>query len=225
MFDAIVDRSVVRKTWLRQLLIVSLAAHAVALAVVLIVDQLRVSPVPEPAITITFVDFTSPPPPPPPPPKKKAAVAPKKMMPPPPPVNEIVAPKEIPKTEAPTQVAASAGDENGVEGGVDSGIASAGKMAPAPTFQDVVEVLKNRITGEDPPYPASALAREIEGQVVVKITISPDGRVTDMQFIKSHPAFDRVVRQTVEGWKFTPHIVNGRAVSVYTVWTFTFKLS
>ena len=32
------------------------------------------------------------------------------------------------------------------------------------------------------------------------------------------------VRDTLAGWKFSPHVVDGRAVSVYTIVKFTFKL-
>jgi len=92
-------------------------------------------------------------------------------------------------------------------------------------FQDVDNVRKHRVEGEDPAYPPSAMDREVEGVVVAKVTIGADGIVSSVEFIQSHPAFERTVRTTVQKWKFQPFVVAGQRAAVYTVFRFVFKLS
>jgi len=233
MFDNIVKKNNQRGKRMSQLISASIGLHGFALGAVLLIDQLRVGVVAEPAVTITFVDFSSlPPPPPPPPPKKKAA--PKKEEPKPQevkqPPKDMQVPNDIPQKEAPKEEAskeeADSGEDGGVEGGIEGGVGGQRPLpAPAaPTYMDVELVRKRRSEGRDPAYPSMALSRNIEGVVVAKITIGVDGRVTDIQFMQTHPAFERAVRAAVEGWRFQPHIVGGRAVSVYSIFRFTFKL-
>lgn len=95
---------------------------------------------------------------------------------------------------------------------------------PALTFQEIEFVRRRRIAGSEPSYPAYALKNAIEGAVEARFTIGPDGQITDIVFTKTHPAFERTVREALAGWKFSPHIVNGQPVSVYTIARFTFEL-
>ncbi len=243
MFDSIVQNQRKRR-WVPWLLGGSLGLHAAAVLVVLFIDQLRVAPVPEPAVTITFVDLASSPPPPPPPPPPKKRSAPKTEV---KPVEhktevpkEFVAPKDIPQQkeeakEEPQDKGSDDGVEGGVEGGVAGGVVGGATVGPppppppppppaAPTFQEIEFVRKRRIAGSEPSYPANALKNEVEGTVVVKLTIGPDGKITDMVVMQTHPAFERTVRDALAGWKFSPHIVNGQAVSIYTIVKFTFQL-
>lgn len=90
---------------------------------------------------------------------------------------------------------------------------------------DVEYARKKRIAGRDPPYPRKAEADGIEGLVVVKVFIDPSGRVTQVIFLRGHPAFDDAVRKSIGGWRFAPHVVGGTAVPVYTVFRFTFQLA
>jgi protein TonB len=131
------------------------------------------------------------------------------------------------------------GTEGGVAGGVVGGVvgglvgsktppprlAPAPAPPPAPAFQDVAFVRKRRIEGSDPAYPPKAERNGIEGVVVAKVVISPQGQVTEVVLMQSHPAFEQAVRDAIAGWKFAPHVVAGKAVAVYTVFRFTFKLS
>lgn len=226
MFDSIVQRTDLRPKRVRRLLGVSVGVHGLALSTILVVDQLRVAPVPEPSVAITFVDFSSSPPPPPPPPKKRSAhkKEPKaddvKTLP-----KETMAPASIPDQEPkPAENEDDSGSDDGVEGGVEGGIAGGvGMTPPGPVFQDMDFVKKQRIQGSDPKYPPQALAARIEGIVVAKITINVSGRVQDIEFLQSHPAFERAVRAAVEGWVFKPMIVNGTPVPFYTIYRFVFK--
>jgi protein TonB len=95
---------------------------------------------------------------------------------------------------------------------------------PPPTFQTPNVVKKRRIAGEDPEYPRAARLAELEGLVVVKILITPEGTVGDIQFIKSDPHFDKEVRNAIKTWRFSRHIVNGKPVGTYTIFKFRFNL-
>jgi serine/threonine-protein kinase len=93
-----------------------------------------------------------------------------------------------------------------------------------PTFQDVEVVRKRRIAGTEPAFPATALRNEEEGVVVARIVISPEGQITDIKVLQTHPAFEKSVRDALAAWRFKPHLVNGKPASVYTVLRFTFKI-
>jgi periplasmic protein TonB len=218
------------------LLVGALALHVAVLAVVLIIDFLRVSPVPQPAITITLLDAATlaPPPPPPPPPKKpKPKVTPKKMDQP----KEMLAPKEIPKDIPKDEPSSGDGDAvGGVEGGIEGGVAG-GVVAPAPkpppappppppkpVFRTTDDAKRERISGSDPAYPQRAQIQGWEGTLVVRIHISPSGSVERLDFIQTDKNFEETVRKAVLSWRFKPRMVDGKAVSTYTVWRFVFKL-
>jgi periplasmic protein TonB len=96
---------------------------------------------------------------------------------------------------------------------------------PAPVFQNEANVRRRRVAGHDPAYPAKAERDGVEGVVVAKVVIGPDGRVSDVILMQTHPVFETTVRDAIAGWKFSPLVVNGQAASVYTVFRFTFKLS
>src|SRR3990172_8196001 len=115
MFESIVENKGKRR-WVPLLLGGSLGLHLTALGVVFFIDQLRVAPVPEPAVAITFVDLASapPPPPPPPPPKKRSTPKKQEVKPVEQKVEapkEFLAPKEIPQQqEEPKQEPEDKGD-------------------------------------------------------------------------------------------------------------------
>lgn len=72
-----------------------------------------------------------------------------------------------------------------------------------------------------PRYPSLARRRRIEGRVEVGFTVMPDGSVSNVRVLKSHPGsvFDREAINAMERWRFAPsnHQVEGRRV-------FEFKL-
>jgi TonB family protein len=55
-----------------------------------------------------------------------------------------------------------------------------------------------------PIYPQNALARGIEGQVVVEYSLSIDGSVRDLHVINAQPAdvFDQAAIQAMRSWKY-----------------------
>jgi len=70
-------------------------------------------------------------------------------------------------------------------------------------------------------YPASAKSQQ--GTVVLQVFIARDGTVQDAKFLQGSLAFARTAIDGVKLWKFKPYSMNGRAVSVQTTMTMTFK--
>lgn len=241
MFDFIIQKRDKKSRWVGRLLIVSVVVHAIVIGALVLRDQLRVPAMAEPAVTVTFVDFASlpPPPPPPPPPKKRSTPKKTEVKPVTETPKELVAPKDIPDQQKPKEELDEGGEDNGsdegVEGGVEGGVAggvvggvgdSNAKVpaVQAPVEQDQATVRRNRVQGRDPQYPPEAERSQIEATLIARINIDATGHVTQVLFSKTHPMFEHEVRDALRGWVFKPHLVNGRAVPVYTTYKFVFRL-
>jgi protein TonB len=73
--------------------------------------------------------------------------------------------------------------------------------------------------------PAIAYPDNAKGQatVVLQVLIGRDGTVQDAKFLQGSLAFARTAIDGVKLWKFKPYTMNGRAVSVQTLFTLSFK--
>ncbi|MGR5268157.1 TonB family protein [Vibrio astriarenae] len=67
----------------------------------------------------------------------------------------------------------------------------------------------------EPRYPAQALRRKMEGYVVMKFTIDPTGKPTDIEVVEAEPrrVFEREAIRALNNWKYQPKVDNGTAVS------------
>jgi TonB family protein len=93
-----------------------------------------------------------------------------------------------------------------------------------PLYQMAKDMLKRRIKGEEPAYPRSALKRRKQGEIMVKLTINPDGSIKEHSFIKDDREFHSAVLKKIEDWRFKPHYVKGRPITTYSVFKFVFRL-
>ena len=68
-------------------------------------------------------------------------------------------------------------------------------------------------------YPRAALRREIEGEVVLELTIGVDGTVVDAFVLEASPPnrFEKNALKWVRSWLYEPLIVDGKAVQVEKV--------
>ena len=76
-----------------------------------------------------------------------------------------------------------------------------------------------------PVYPPEALARGIQGVVIIEATISTSGKVQDARVLRSIPLLDAAALDAVRQWEFTPTLLNGVPVPVIMTVTVQFTLS
>ena len=113
-------------------------------------------------------------------------------------------------------------------------LASLGQTAPA-SDQDNPPPGVYRVGGEvaaphiiyrvDPEYSDKARKAKINGTVVVSLIVAADGRVRDVQVIKSlTPDLDRKAIEAFRKWKFSPATKDGQPVAVQIEAEASFKL-
>lgn len=79
-----------------------------------------------------------------------------------------------------------------------------------------------------PSYPAEALARELEGTVMLKVLVDVDGSPLSVEIERSsgHRKLDDAARrQVLRKWKFKPAIKDGQAIQVYGIVPVSFTLT
>jgi protein TonB len=220
----------------RYTLPVSIVAHVVIAACVVIVPLMATDVLPAPRTVIGV--FTAPPQPPPPPPPAPASTS--QATKPVPASSPDVAPIEAPSTiEAETVTTTSElGHPLGVEGGVPNGVVGSlgvvpnvpavpqpppAPSGPLPVGGKIKEPTKIRHV--PPVYPAVAQQARIEGVVVVEAIIGTDGRVKQARVLQSKPFLDEAALAAVKQWIFTPTTLNGVPVPVIMTVTVNFKLN
>ena len=67
----------------------------------------------------------------------------------------------------------------------------------------------------EPRYPAKALRRGAEGFVVLRFTIDPTGRPTDIAVVDANPKrmFEKEAIRALRKWNYQPKVVDGNALS------------
>jgi protein TonB len=81
--------------------------------------------------------------------------------------------------------------------------------------------------GTRPEYPLAARKQGLEGKVLLRVTVAPDGRTTSVTVVESsgHAILDRAARDGVSRWRFTPaRRATGAVASVIEV-PIEFKLN
>ena len=75
-----------------------------------------------------------------------------------------------------------------------------------------------------PIYPTMAQAARVSGLVIIEATIGPTGDVLDAKVLRGKPWLDAAALDAVRKWRFTPTLLNGKAVAVVMTVTVDFKL-
>ncbi|WP_291299027.1 energy transducer TonB, partial [Elioraea sp.] len=77
-----------------------------------------------------------------------------------------------------------------------------------------------------PTYPQAAVARGLEGTVLVRVLIAPDGTTREVVLHRSSGAtlLDRAALEAVRHWAFMPAAVGGRAVPAWVEVPVRFRL-
>lgn len=87
----------------------------------------------------------------------------------------------------------------------------------------ITEATERALLTEQPALDYPANAKGQHGTVILQVLIGRDGTVQDIKFLQGSLAFARSAIDGVKQWKFKPYTMNGRAVSVQTLLTITFK--
>jgi TonB family protein len=77
-----------------------------------------------------------------------------------------------------------------------------------------------------PDYPRSALSREIEGWVDLRVTVNIDGEVSDIEIVAAEPrrVFERAAIRAANRWEFVPPRDSGIEEPQQGVFRITFAL-
>ncbi len=152
-------------------------------------------------------------------------------------LQELTAPKAIPKTISQERGEAPPPDLSAVAGGVPGGVAGGqiggviggviggtGTTAPTPppaprAVPKIVHVggaLKapRQTSSVDPEYPALARHVHLSGTVVIDAVIDEHGNVVQARVVSGHPLFLPEALKAVLQWKYEPTTLNGQPVSV-----------
>ena len=228
-FEATVDATA-KKRWLASTGM-SLGLYAViGVIVAVIAGRTVMERRHEEAVDVTFRAAAEPepeiknePPPPPPPKPLNHAKRPGRVA----PTTPVAIPEGRPQEAEPTGDEVEAGGV-GEEFGDGLGEAVAPPPPPPPPPPPVVEEKPIPLTeapdnliapvaaenNPQPVYPEAARKKGIEGDVVLKITISATGEVTQVKVVKGDEIFRDAAIAMVRTWRYKPAILDGKPVSV-----------
>lgn len=78
-------------------------------------------------------------------------------------------------------------------------------------------VSKLQVKSDPPEYPAVAKINFIQGEVRLRIFVSPEGRVTEVHVLKGHPFLAVAAMEAVRNWTYHPYRVGKRAAEFTTL--------
>ena len=229
-------RSELRATPIRRrasLLPLSITAHVVAIAAVVIAPIFATAELPDPPRQLLYetVDVILPPPPPvnPAPPGPAPTSDPRK------------APTDAPPHLLPEPDVVTPGRDTGtvVVGGFEPGMAGIDgslttrvvePLPPPPAVPTgpvkVGGQIKppRRLVNVAPVYPPIAQQARVEGEVEIEAVIGEDGRVREARVTRGKPLLNDAALAAVRQWTFTPTTLNGEPVAVVMTVTVVFTL-
>jgi protein TonB len=213
----------------------SLIAHVVLLAALIVAPLVATDVLPTPRSMLAFMTTALPPPP-----ASLSRQSPQVVRRLQDHINTTVAP-----LDAPTGI----GPESGIDLDVDRGVGTDNlsglpegiefmpnnqieappppPLPPAP--QQPIRVggqikAPSRLKNVAPVYPAIAQAARMEGDVIIEATIGPDGTVQNARVLRSVALLDEAALDAVRMWEYSPTMLNGQPVPVIMTVTVRFRL-
>jgi protein TonB len=127
------------------------------------------------------------------------------------------------------------GVPGGVRGGIVGGVPGGGPPPPPPPQgidSGVVRTIKmgggayaaKLRSKVDPVYPAAAREADIQGDVVLEISVNEDGTVERVRPTEGHPLLAAAAMDAVMEWTYQPTLLNGTPVRVISTVTVPFRL-
>ena len=81
-----------------------------------------------------------------------------------------------------------------------------------------------RVVDVAPVYPPEAREARVQGVVILEVTLSRTGEVSDVEVVRSTPLLDEAAVAAVRQWRYEPTLVDGEPVSVLMTVTMNFAL-
>lgn len=144
-------------------------------------------------------------------------------------VPTVDIPEELPERDS----YFAEGDPVGVIGGVPPSLGGAPlPREPEPeddTEPEPVVIVGNvqpprKVVHVNPVYPPLARAAQVQGTVKLQAVIDVEGRVSNLEVVRSIALLDRAAIDAVQQWRYEPTFLNGRAVPVIMTVAVEFKL-
>jgi protein TonB len=214
-------------------LAVSIVAHALILAAVIVVPLLATDRLPVLVDTVGVFRPDAPPPPDPArPPVTRTTSAAKATQ-------QNVAPVEPPDEivdEQPRQSSVDCAgcvvdptadhDIIGVIGSTGDGVPQPPPPPPPPSKPVRLSAyeMPRKIHDVAPAYPTIARTANVEGVVIIEAVIAVDGTVRDARVLRSVPLLDHAALDAVKQWRYAPTRLGGVAVPVIVTVTVQFRL-
>jgi TonB family protein len=89
---------------------------------------------------------------------------------------------------------------------------------------DAAEMQKHLERSVAPAYPDVARQAGIEGDVALRVLLSPDGRVASIKVLDGPPILARAAVEAVEQWQYQALRMNDEPVTVVTTLIISFRL-
>jgi TonB family protein len=86
------------------------------------------------------------------------------------------------------------------------------------------EALKHINQKVDPVYPPIAKAAQVQGDVVISVSIDAKGQIASEKVVSGPAMLQAAALETIKKWQFTPFMLNGAAIPVATTITIPFHL-
>jgi periplasmic protein TonB len=213
---------------------VSIVAHALMLAAVVVVPLLATDTLPDLAESVgVFRPPDALPPPAPPPPAVTRTTSTtsttRQNVAPVEPPNAIV---DEPPRQPPIECSGCVVDPT-AERDLIGVIGSTGPEVPQPPPPPTPPAKPVRLSAYEmprklhdvaPAYPTIARTANVEGIVIIEAVIAVDGSVRDARVLRSVPLLDRAALDAVKQWRYAPTRLGGVAVPVIVTVTVQFRL-
>jgi protein TonB len=112
-----------------------------------------------------------------------------------------------------------------VPGGTGTNLVGAANLPAAPRRAIISHLDEGMITHRvDPVYPILARQAHVQGEVVLRATISKDGHIESVQLVSGHPMLAAAAVNAVSQWRFRPYVLNGSPVEVEAQVIVNFRL-
>jgi len=98
---------------------------------------------------------------------------------------------------------------------------SAAAVPPSPP----AVALGDPIDGVSPKYPKQAMKQNIQGAVVLSLSVAMSGKVERVSVVSGDPVLADAATHAVRKWKYVPYFRNDQPVEVQTTITINFKIT